>query len=621
MFDHSRFTVQDALDLIESGTPPLAFGTGVAVYRAAVKRLAKTSVPSLLTGDLATIPMSLAFVDLLFSRIELQPPVSKKERDHRSQWKSRLRTIARLLEGVPVVGTTAGWDACLAAVKSLAKARGLKEQALIPITSTIRQAAVEDGREPSDLTHDWLVNIIKKSSPKRRDSLRQGAKLLDDFWPELPSQLRPSRRFGAVEIVSLKRRSLPLPPRVAEQLEAYLARRVAGKTAQGFVREVTVEKGLKAEESTNIYRQALGWLFDCLCVAGELTPEAELEIADLARLDWLCKVAVEALADEAADDGEPRVFPWQPIVAKTIYNRTSSLVTMFGFLSPSFLKQQVELRDPEAPSPEVVDAAGLQRILSVRVSNEMTYAHRTFCRALVIETDQQRLLLSMHMICWSDAQRRWKTFKQQGRHERMQTMNLCILAAILSLVVHIPFRARTVTEMALEGSRPDLSLPKGGKRIEFHIAAKRMKVPKDFDAVLEDTKLSRPRQILDWFIAGPRQELLKDPQLLPLENRRPERLFCGVGRARYNRVLVEWTEEVGLRMTTHLFRHALASVLINCCGLPLAEAANLLGNSAATAERQYVFQDLIRRRSEAIQNLANHREHLVETRHPGRRRK
>jgi hypothetical protein len=622
MFDFPQLTAQDALDLIETGTPPLAFKTGVPVYRAALKRLAKTSVPNLLTGDLTAIPMTLAFVDLLFARIELQPPASKKERAARAQWKSRLRTIARNLEDIPVVRTTASWVGCIEAIKQLAKARGLDDRALIPITSTLRQAAVEDGLEPTDLTQDWLIGIVKKSSRKRQDSLRDGARLFDNLWSELPPQFRPAECFGPVTIVSRKRKSHPLPPRVVEQLETYLARRVAGKTAPGFRGSVSVGAGINKEESTNIYRQALRWLFDSLCVAGELAPDADIGITDLARLDWLSKVAFEALSDvEQEEEGEPRMFPWQPIKPITIYNRTSSLITMFGSLSSSFLTQQFEINDPQASGPELVDAGGLQAILRAHISDEMTDAHRTFCRTLVAEGDKQRLLLNIHMVCWAEAQERWQTYKQQGRHEQMQTMNLCILAAILALVVHIPFRARTVTELVLDGSRPDLSLPKGAKRIDFHVAADRMKVPKAFDAVLEDTRLSRPRQIIDWFIAGPRQKLLEDPLLLTPRIRQPERLFCGVGRARYNRLLVAWTEEIGMRMTTHMFRHALASILVNCCDLTLADAANLLGNSAATAERRYAFQDLIKRRSKAVQNLADHRQHLTETQHPGRRRK
>lgn len=621
MFDQQKFTAQNALDLIETGTPPLRFETGAAVYRAAVKRIAKTAVPGMITCDLSTIPMDLAFVDLLFERLNRQPPASKKERQARAQWKSRLRTIARRLEDVPVVCTTAPWENCLDAIRQLAAGRGMNDQSLIPITSSLRAAAVEDGLEPSGLTGQWLTAVLKKSSRKRRKSLKSAAQIFDDFWPELPSPLRPLERFGSIEINSSMRRGRPLPPRVAEELEAYLSQRVAGKTAEGFTRSVTVQAGIKEQESTNIYRQATGWLFDALCEAGELDPDANIGMADLARLDWLGRIAFEALADANTDDGEPQAFSWRPIAPKTIYNRTASLITMFRTLHPDFLKQQYELHDPSSPAPEVIGAEGLGKILRGHFKQEMTDAHRAFCRTIILDQNKQRLLLNMHMICWSEAQERWKGYGAQRYHEQMQTMNLCILSAILAMVVHIPFRARTVTSMVLEGKQPDLSLPTGQKRIEFHVAPARMKVPKTFDAILADTKQSRPRQILDWFIAGPRRELLHNPRLLRPENRKPDLLFCGIGRARYNRVLAEWTEDVGLRMTTHLFRHALASILINCCGCPLEDAARMLGNSVATAERQYVFQDLMRRREETMRQLAGYRENLTETHHPGRKRK
>jgi integrase len=188
-------------------------------------------------------------------------------------------------------------------------------------------------------------------------------------------------------------------------------------------------------------------------------------------------------------------------------------------------------------------------------------------------------------------------------------------------VVNIPFRARTVCEMVLEGSQSDLSLPKDAKQIAFHVAPARMKTRERFDADVEDDKLSKPRKILDWFIAGPRKELLRNPKLLPEASRRPERLFGGIGEARYNRILGAWTEEVGMLMTTHMFRHALASFLINCCGVPVADAARMLGNSIAVAERKYVYLDVIKRRSNTLKKIADHRQHLADLQHPGRRRK
>lgn len=387
----------------------------------------------------------------------------------------------------------------------------------------------------------------------------------------------------------------------------------------GLIGEVTIQEGIKSDQSTNVYRQALGWLFDSLCFAGLVVPRDDLQIADLARLDWLSRVAVAALDHEDADVGTPHVFPWAPLQPRTIYNRVASLILMFDALCPGFRDQRVAVSDAETLRATTVDAQGLSRLMRARFSDEMTDAHKAFCRRIVAEEPRQRLLLNLHMICWAEAQTRWSSFGTQGHHERMQTINLCVLAAVLALVVHIPFRARTVTEMRLGGDRPDLALPKGAKRIEFHIAPKQMKVPKSFDAVLDDTRESCPRQILDWFIAGPRQVLLENPAFL--RNPEPDRLFCGIGTARYNRILIDWTEEIGMRMTTHLFRHALASVLINRCEVSMDEVAGLLGNTVATVEKNYAFHDRVRQRGKTLQKLSDLRQHMVEARHPGRRRK
>lgn len=624
MLDHHHYTAQDALDLVLEGSPELLEGktSSIPGYSAALKRFTKTSIKGIITSDLSKIPLTMKFIDYFFERLNQDsPPQSKNEKKTRGDWQSRLRTICRRLEGVPVVQSTPAWDSFLEQVRDAGETRKYSEEAMIPVTSTFRAVAVEAGIEPHEMTRDWLISAMKGATKKRRDSLKRGIKLLDDLWPDLPEHQRPPEPFGSVRIISEKRRSLPLPSRVAAELEVYLASRVVGDTAQGFTRAVSIKKGIDPKHSTNIYRQAVGWLYDSLCVVGELDPGANIGLNDLANLEWLSKTAFEALSEIEADAGTPRTFPWKPIEPETIYNRTGSLITIFESTVSDFNIGHIEIFDTTKKKVEKKNAEGVRKILAGRCSDEMTDEHRAFCRILVTNEEKQYLFLNMHMICWEQAQTRWKTYAQQTPHEKTQTINLCVLAAILALVVNIPFRARTVCEMVLEGSQPDLSLPKDTKKIAFHVAPTRMKTKKNFDADVEDDKLSKPRKILDWFIAGPRKELLRNPKLLPEASRRPERLFCGIGEARYNRILSAWTEDVGMLMTTHMFRHALASFLINCCNVPVADAARMLGNSIAVAERRYVFVDVIKRRSNTLQLVADKRQHLADLHHPGRRRK
>lgn len=624
MFDCHQYTAQDALDLVLEGSPELLDGktSSIPGYRAALKRFTKTSVRGIITSDLSGVPLTMTFIDHFFERLNQDcPPQSTKERKSRGDWQSRLHTIARRLQGVPVVQSTPAWDSFLDHVRDIGEKRGYSEEALIPVTSTFRAVAVEAGIEPYEMTRDWLTRAMKRATKKCRDSLKRGIKVLDDLWPDLPEHQRPLEPFGSIRITSEKRRSIPLPPRVNAELETYLASRVAGDTAQGFTRTVSVKKGINPEQSTNIYRQAVGWLYDSLCVVGEIDPDADIGLNDLAKLEWLSKTAFEALSEIEADAGTPQTFPWKPIEPDAIYNRTGALIRIFKSTVPDFLNGHIEMFDPIKRQNVKLNAEGLRKVLASHCSDEMTDEHRVFCRALVTSEEKQHLLLNMHMICWEQAQSRWKTYTQQAQHEKNQTINMCVLAAILALVVSIPFRARTVCEMVLEDSQSDLSLPKDAKTITFHVAQARMKTKVRFDADVEDDRLSKPRKILDWFIAGPRKELLRNPKLLPEANRRPERLFCGIGEARYNRILVAWTEDVGMRMTTHLFRHALASFLVTCCDVPVPDAARMLGNSVAVAERKYVYLDVIKRRSNTLKMVADHRQHLANLHHPGRQRK
>jgi len=624
MFDRHHYTAQDALDLVLAGAPELLEGKSSSIpgYSAALKRFTKTSVKGIITSDLSRVPLTMEFIDHFFEQMNKDsPPQSKKEIKTRSDWQSRLRTICRRLGGVPVVRSTPAWDSFLDQVRGVGEKRKYSEEALIPVTSTFRAVAVEAGVEPHEMTRDWLISTMKGTTEKRRDSLKRGIKLLDDMWPDLPEHQRAPEPFGSIRITSEKRRSLPLPPRVTAELEAYLASRIAGDTAQGFTRDVSVKKGIDPKQSTNVYRQAVGWLYDSLCVVGKVDPDADIGLNDLASLEWLSKTAFEALGEIEADAGTPRTFPWKPIEPETIYNRITSLISIFKSTVPDFHVSHIEIFDPNKQQIMKKNPEGLRKIVSSHCSDEMTDEHRAFCRVLVTNESKQQLFLNMHMICWEQAQSRWKTYGQQTHHEKNQTINLCVLAAILALVVSIPFRARTVCEMVLEGSQSDLSLSKDAQKITFHVAPARMKTKERFDADVEDDKLSKPRKILDWFIAGPRKELLRNPKLLPEANRRPERLFCGVGEARYNRILGAWTEEVGMLMTTHMFRHALASFLINCCGVSVADAARMLGNSIAVAERRYVFFDLIKQRSNTLKKISDQRQHLADLHHPGRRRK
>jgi site-specific recombinase XerD len=68
---------------------------------------------------------------------------------------------------------------------------------------------------------------------------------------------------------------------------------------------------------------------------------------------------------------------------------------------------------------------------------------------------------------------------------------------------------------------------------------------------------------------------------------------------------------MGMRMTTHLFRHAIATLLVNICEADLQEVATLLGNTVEVTARHYVFNDGLRQRMRAVHRLAEARSNLA----------
>ena len=408
-------------------------------------------------------------------------------------------------------------------------------------------------------------------------------------------------------------------------LNIYLRNRMAGVMAEGLRPHCPVPIGKKLKPgSAVIYDQGLKWEMDSLRLAGvfEIEPMPE-RLVDVARLDWLAKVGFQAIDDHSRhEEGDTTFLPWDAIKPKTIQSRMISLNRMFKEVCPDFVNQSVPKMMADGTIKPMYGAEVIALIADWVDGDSMTTRQRDFCLALIRDTDRQRLLLNMHSLCWRDAKEAWANWGRLDCSEKRSAINLCILAAILAIVVHYPLRAGTVTQLTIGGKRPDVFLPKRTSTIEFSIWRSRMKNHEDFDANLKDDAHSQPRKILEWFIIGPREMLLNDPDLLAENDRDPDLLFGGIGVARYGKVLSEWTEEQGMRMTTHGFRHAIATILVNVCGTNLEDVARMLGNkSTDIVARHYVFLDMIRRRASTIAQIGAYRQHLQETKHPRRSRK
>lgn len=548
-----------ALAMIERREAPFDFPSAKDC-RSALMKLRKLDIPGVRTRDL-DVALTPQAVDALFARIERTPPASIKERRFRANLRTRLNTLARIASGIPAVSQA--WTALEARLDAIAQADARPRQAFIAVTSTLKNAAQEDGLDPADLGPHWLAGRMRSASRKRRDSLLKAARILDALHPRLPAGLRPAEPFGDFGAeAGGARRSGALPPSLAQDLQRYLETRCAPVTTPGLCGPVKLGDGIK-DVSATIYDQALKWFVDSLRIAGLEDEIRASGIAELARLDWLSRAVFQAFDDhESNEEGRPTLLPWRPLAPKTVQSRAIALMRMFADVRPDFRHQTMPmLMLMQNGETGFTDAKGLGKAMNARVEVGMTPANRQFCRALLSDQNKQRLLLNMHTICWQEASDVWSRFETLDRKQRRSAIDLCVLAAMLAIVVHIPFRARTLVELTFGGLSPDVILPPRRQIIDLAVFRKRLKTGTDFDALISDDAASRPRRILDWFVAGPREALLNDPELLAEKGRRPDRLFAGIDESRYGKILSDWTEKAGMRMTTHMFRHGIATLL------------------------------------------------------------
>lgn len=614
-------TFAEVEESLKLGVAPFDF-PAAKDCRTAINQLQKSYGHFLGKRGVASTPLNMQAIDAIEKKINSTPPESQKELRKRKNIFTRLRNLARIIANAPK--TSRDWDTLTRALLELYSTEEWPEKKLIPITNTMKSMALEDSLDPSELTTAWLLSRLQTTTSKRRASLLDAAALLDGLFYRLPPEVRPRCRFGEVcRNVGGKRHSGKLPPTIEAELHSYIASRIVGTSIEGLRenRPVSLGDSIKPA-STVIYDQAMKWYLDSLRVSGNLSyQEIPNNLHEIARLDWLSKVAFQALEDyEMSENDLPTLLPWAPIAPKTIESRVYALCAIFKCVNREFENQKIS-RLSGGQEAEPLTVTEFCKYVSRRVGgDEMSPRQREFCLKLISDENRQRLILNMHTLCWKDAKAAWDKWADLDRNERRHAINLCALAASLAIVVHFPFRGATVTQLTLGGSTPDISLPKNSGKIAFTVSGAHMKNSVAFDGLLEDKRDSQPRKIIDWFISGPRQELLKNSDLLAEKYRRPERLLAGLDTGRYGKALSTWTMDAGMRMTTHAFRHAIATILVNLCAASLEDVTRMLGNTNTDiVARHYVFIDGVNRRKYALDQMAEHRRRLGALEHPGRR--
>lgn len=562
-------TLQDVLNLVIDPADPLKVGSGVANYRAALNSVTRlTGMPS----DLALIP---ADADRILTAVSAAMKHGSSTKKIPQAVPSRLRTLFEKAAVTTAVTRLSAWEQLRDFLDGLAAETDTDPKTFTPINHTLANFASADGLTPPQVTRDWLITKLKLASAKQAASLREAAKLIQRYHNHLPYNIRPMI-IGDLPSVAGQRKSGELPALIARDLAIHLTEKSSASTLQGTDGPLEVSDDGVGVHSIIAIRQAVLWYHDCLVALGYLTSASDADTQNIARMDWLEAAVAESIADIRRDTDKRRL-PWKPIGASKLNNHFKYVLKfMYRFV-------------PETRSNyQHVDK--IRSVFSDILDDEMTEPNKKFCRTVLNSDEKIWLVLNMHTILFQQAMEAWQQYPGQSAVKQAQTLNLATLAAIAAIETSFPFRARTVLNLSLFGEAPDIQLPQAHPdRVEFNVVREIIKNRKTFDAYLEDSVSSRPRAILNWFVAGPREELLRNAYFLTPPNRKPDLLLAGYSYDSYSKTLQFHSARLGLHMKTHQWRHALASILINLEDANVEEIAAVMNISVAVLLKRYAF--------------------------------
>lgn len=585
-------TLQDLLNLLVDPTDPLKVGTGVANYRAALNCVTRLKgMPS----DLALIPADAERILTAVSAAIKHGSTTKKIPQGVP---SRLKTLFEKAAVTTAMKRMSAWELLRDFLDGLASEIGTDPKVFTPINHTLANFASSDGLTPPQVTRDWLIAKLKLASAKEAASLRNAAKLLQRYHNHLPYDIRPMV-IDDLPSVSGQRESRALPPLIAKDLDQYLQEKRSPGMLQGLDGPVQVsDHGIVADSAIAI-SQAIKWYHDCLVAMGNLPPASNARSQEIGRLDWLEAAVAESLADLRRDPDNRRL-PWKPIGAKKL-NEHFKNVRQFTY---RFI--------PDTKS-DFQPVERIRGVFSDLLSDEMTSENKKFCLSILSNDEKMWIVLNMHTLLFQEAQDAWRDYPHQSPARQAQTLNLATLAAIAAIETSFPFRSHTVLNLSLFGDDPDVKLPsERPNRVEFDVVRRIIKNRETFTGDLDDSESSRPREILDWFVGGPREAILKNAYFLPVRNRQHDLLFGGYNYKRYNQTLQFHSARLGLRMKTHQWRHAVASILINLEGANIEDIAAVMNISVAVLLKRYAFIRKSLRVARGMRNLDKLRDGLNE---------
>lgn len=481
-----------------------------------------------------------------------------------ADWRSNLR--GALTRAAGPVDEPAPTDDAWAALLTATANRRARELGLGIALDRLAVIGRRLGLAPNELT-TALVHRCRASEPIRHgkdaitrsvsrfDRLRDDATLAP-FMP--PKPLGPLPRLRTPRSTAWQQ----LPEPVRQDWRHQLA-----TLAQGKPSPLTGRPGRPLSRGyMGQLEAAMDWYVEYLVATTALDHDTLKTIADLLGEDRIADCVRHGLAD--AEHGEGALS-------------TSTVATYTKRLER--LLQHV--------GREGHRLAALARDRALRQAPGLAPANEAFCRLMLNDAARRATLLEAPNRLRAKAE--MLLAEPPSRSQLNKAIRAGTIAAAMALLIRVaPLRAENLTGLRFRG--PEATLILGERGASLLIPGPETKNRKLFKAPFpEQTGARCPRRIIDWYLAKIRplavaRGATDSDYLLP---GRTGHLVYGAFLEWYRREMAA----LGLPMTPHQCRHAVATLLLDRQPDSVALVAALLGDDERTVLRHYAFIDRERR--------------------------
>lgn len=521
---------------------------------------------------LASIPADLSVFEQEFGKGRSEPiPAGYKTKQQANTAASEIRSALKVFlenrspEDFQLQQTTKdAWDAVVLTLAS----RGVDRKPLISVSVLIQKCRASE-KQPADVTHDFLMQIVRNSVTSGEYKAVQRAWALIELHALAISQhvaLPHTLPFPSLAKTRNVCRRRKLPASLQEQFSKWADMKLNPRHA-GVVLRDGVNAGVSKRTISSAY-EGLTYYYTCIVELGHMNADADPALSEIIDFDMFYAVVSTEL------DGE---FSWEKLSTTTLHGyikRTLSIAAELGLGCAHIQKE----------------------ILRYRVfagTRKMSAKRKLWCQRLLADKNRVRAFYNLPNATFKTAAAQMRDYETLSFAERQKAVKTSIAACAFAIMLSLPLRIGTMLQLKHSGVHADVFAFEDKSDLIINTTPDMVKNGYAHERVRLTQKVGgSPKLIVKWFIEDVHPLLVRDHVITTRQ--KPDLLFAGIGYHRLLEAIVDNAVDHGIDLTPHLFRHGIATLLANEPRADFALIAALLGDTPATVMRNYAFVDQAR---------------------------